>query len=221
MSLNVLIGCEFSGVVREAFRRWWFKGADGEVGRCNAWSCDVLPAKDGSPFHYQEDIFKALNRQAWDIVVLHPPCTALCVSGNSTYGAGKPKHAERLRAVEWTSELWERACEACPHVALENPVGVLPRMAGMKPAQYIQPWQFGHAEQKKTGLWLHGLPCLEESDNVRAEMEQLPKRERERLHYLPPSADRWAIRSTTYDGIASAMAAQWGLFVSRKLSGVV
>jgi hypothetical protein len=219
--LNVLIGCEFTGTVREAFRKWHFVGRGGASGQCNAWSCDLLPAADGSPYHYKENVFKALNRQRWDVIILHPPCTALAVSGNRWYGEGQPKHSERLRAVEWTAELWERACDVCEHVALENPVGVLPRMAGMKPSQYVNPWQFGHPEQKKTGLWLHGLPRLEETRNVRAEMDRMPKRYRQRLHYLPPSADRWAIRSKTFDGIAGAMAAQWGLFVARKYKGRV
>jgi hypothetical protein len=92
---------------------------------------------------------------------------------------------------------------------MENPVGILPRLAGLIPAQYIQPWMFGHMETKKTGLWLHGLPVLSETNNVWWEAMRLPKRERQRLHYLPPSPDRWKIRSTTYQGIAEAMAAQW------------
>lgn len=93
---------------------------------------------------------------------------------------------------------------------MENPVGVLPRLGMIKPAQYVQPYQFGHMEQKKTGLWLHNLPELRPTNDVYEEMMKLPKNERERLHYLPPSPDRWKIRSTTFQGIADAMAAQWG-----------
>lgn len=196
----VLIGCEYSGVVREAFRQM---GHD-------AWSCDLLPADDESEYHLQCDVFEAIDSREWDLIILHPPCTALAVSGNAWYGSGMPKHGERLEAVKWTLRLWEHAKSACGKVALENPVGVLPRMAGMKNTQYIQPWQFGHPESKKTGLWLHGLPKLAETNNVFSVFESLPKNERQRLHYLPPSKDRWKIRSTTFQGIAEAMALQWG-----------
>jgi len=95
-------------------------------------------------------------------------------------------------------------------VCFENPVGVLRRLGGMIKPQFVQPYMFGHLEQKKTGLFLHGLPELKETKNVFGEMMQLPKNVRERLHYLPPSPDRWKIRSTTYQGIADAMATQWG-----------
>ena len=93
---------------------------------------------------------------------------------------------------------------------MENPVGILGSMAGLKPNQYIQPYQFGHMEQKKTGLWLYNLPELVETDNVREAMMELPIKERQRIHYLPPSTDRWKIRSKTFNGIAAAMAQQWG-----------
>ena len=143
---------------------------------------------------------------------MHPPCTALTVAGNSTYGEGQAKYQQRLEAVEWTVNLWELAKQhARIGVCMENPVGVLPRMGGIKPAQYVQPYWFGHMEQKKTGLWLDRLPPLVATNDVYEQMMLLPKRERERLHYLPPSADRWKIRSTTFRGIADAMAEQWGL----------
>ena len=129
----------------------------------------------------------------------------MAVSGNSTYGKGKPKHHKRLESIEWTIKLWEYAKNNADYVAMENPVGVLP----VKPTHYIQPYQFGHTEQKKTGLWLHNLPKLHETVNVYNDMMRLPKRERERLHYLSPSKDRGKLRSVTFKGIAEAMAMQW------------
>ena len=196
--LKVLVGCEYSGTVRDAFRRL---GHD-------AMSCDILPTDVDGP-HHQGDVFDLLG-QRWDLIIAHPPCTALTVAGNSTYGEGQPKYAERLASVEWTVGLWNRCKEASPRVCMENPVGVLRRLGGMHAPQYIQPYEFGHMEQKKTGLFLHGLPNLKPTNNVYEEMMKLPKRERERLHYLPPSPDRWKLRSTTFAGIAEAMAAQWG-----------
>jgi len=187
--MNILIGCEYSGAVREAFRS---KGH-------NAMSCDLLPADDNSPHHMQCDIYEAINtRDHWDIIIMHPPCTALAVSGNRWYGRGQPKHAERLDSIRWTMELWEYAKTKSDRVCMENPVGVLP----VKPTQYVQPWQFGHGETKKTGLWLHGLEPLTPTDIVEGREQRIWK--------MPPSANRWKLRSETYAGIANAMADQWG-----------
>ena len=196
--MRVLIGCEYSGVVRDAFIA---KGHD-------AISCDLLPTDSPGP-HYQGDIFDMLE-QEWDLIIMHPPYTALTVAGNSTYGEGQPKYQERLDSVEWTRKLWDECNYVSRHICFENPVGVLQRLGNFHKPQYIQPYQFGHLEQKKTGLFLNGLPDLIPTNDVYEEMMKLPKRERERLHYLPPSPDRWKIRSTTYQGIASAMAEQWG-----------
>jgi len=199
--MNILIGCEYSGIVREAFRK---------KGHC-AYSCDILPADDQSEWHIQNDVISAINEALpWDLIILHPPCTALTVAGNSTYGKGMPKSHERLKALAWTHELWRIAKTRANQVALENPVGVLNSIDGMPKPHYVHPWQFGHPEQKKTGLWLHNLPPLKPTNDVYDEMMLLPKNERQRLHYLPPSADRWKIRSTTFQGIADAMADQWG-----------
>jgi len=199
--MKVLVGCEYSGVVREAFRR---------KGHC-AYSCDILPADDQSEWHIENDVISAINESLpWDLIILHPPCTALTVAGNSTYGKGMTKNDERLKAIEWTHYLWNVAKARANQVALENPVGVLNSIDGMPKPHYVHPWEHGHLEQKKTGLWLHGLPPLKPTNNVYDEMMLLPKNERQRLHYLPPSADRWKIRSTTFQGIADAMADQWG-----------
>ena len=194
--MKVLIACEYSGVVREAFRK---RGHD-------AWSCDLLPADDGSQYHFEGDCWPIIA-QGWDLIIMHPPCTALAVSGNAHYGTGKPKNHMRAEAIEWTLSLYDHAKQYAPRVAFENPVGVLP----VKPTQYVQPYQFGHPESKKTGLWLHNLPPLTDTNT-------LPKPERgywdnqtpSGQNKLAPSADRWKIRSTTYQGIADAMAEQWG-----------
>ena len=195
--MRVLVACESSGTVREAFR---MKGYD-------AWSNDMLPADDSSEYHIQGDCVEAIKSREWDLIIMHPPCTALAVSGNAWYGKDMPKHQERLEAIEWTMNLWNLATSVCNHVCMENPVGVLP----IKPTQYIQPYQFGHPESKKTGLWLHGLNSLEDTDNVKEIHDSLPRKERMRIHYLSPSKDRWKIRSKTFQGIADAMAAQWPL----------
>lgn len=121
-----------------------------------------------------------------------------------------PKHHLRLEAARWTEMFWELCKRKSYAVAFENPVGVLSRLTSLPKAAYVQPYQFGHMEQKKTGLHLHNLPPLVETKNVYEQMILLPKNVRERLHYLPPSADRWKIRSKTYSGIAEAMALQWG-----------
>ena len=194
--MRVLVACEYSGVVREAFRK---RGHD-------AYSCDLLPADDGSQYHFEGDCWPIIA-QGWDLIIMHPPCTALAVSGNAHYGTGKPKNHLRAEAIEWTLSLYDHAKQHAPRVAFENPVGVLP----VKPTQYVQPYQFGHPESKKTGLWLHNLPPLTDTNT-------LPKPERgywdnqtpSGQNKLAPSADRWKIRSTTYQGIADAMAEQWG-----------
>ena len=197
--MKILIACEYSGIVRDAFIA---RGHD-------VISCDLLPTDKLGP-HHEGDVFELLE-QKWDLIVAHPPCTALTVAGNSTYGEGQPKYAERLKSAEWTEMFWEACKNAAPKVCFENPVGVLARLTGMPRAKYVQPYQFGHREQKKTGLFLHNLEPLIETDNVYEEMMKLPKNVRERLHYLPPSPDRWKIRSRTFQGIADAMAEQWGV----------
>jgi len=196
--MKVLIGCEFSGIVRDAFLA---RGHD-------AISCDLLPTEKPGP-HFQGDIVEMLY-QEWDLIIAHPPCTALTVAGNSTYGEGKAKYQTRLDSVAWTMGLWGKCKEMSTKVCFENPVGVLQRLGGMKEPQYIQPYWFGHMEQKKTGLFLHNLPPLKMTKVVYTEMMKLPKHIRERVHYLPPSPDRWKLRSITFQGIADAMASQWG-----------
>jgi len=193
--LNVLIACEHTGAVRDAFN------ALGHTAVSN----DLLPdASTTGGSHLVGDCREAIlagpdgNGGSWDIIIMHPPCTALAVSGNRWYGRGKEKATERTEAIAWTLDLWKLATERCDRVAMENPVGVLP----MKATQYVQPWQFGHGETKKTGLWLHGLAPLTATDVVEGREPRVWK--------MGPSADRWALRSATYRGIAEAMADQWG-----------
>ncbi len=184
--MRVLVACEYSGRVRDAFIA---KGHDSV-------SCDLLPTDAEGP-HYQADCLEII-RHGWDLIIMHPPCTALAVSGNRWYGKGMPKYGERLESVAWTVDLWEFAKSHSPKVAMENPVGVLP----FKPTQYIQPWQFGHGETKKTGLWLHNLPPLTPTDIVEGREQRIWK--------MGPSPERAKMRSETYVGIANAMADQWG-----------
>ncbi len=186
--MKVLIACESSGKVREAFRKLGHE----------AWSNDILPADDVSEFHIQGDCVEVIKR-GWDLIIMHPPCTALCVSGNRWYGKGMPKHQARIDSMAWTVALWELAKFHAERVCMENPVGVIQ----MPATQYVQPWQFGHGETKKTGFWLHNLPALTPTDIVEGREN--------RVHKMPPSQDRWKKRSETYQGIADAMADQWGI----------
>jgi len=190
--MKVLIGCEESQEVCKAFRA---KGHE-------AYSCDLQDCSGGKPeWHIKGDVLNYLD-DGWDIVILHPPCTAITVSGNRWYGVGQPRHNERVEAVKWTQELWDKATSVCGKVALENPVGVLNSMGDFPKPHYIQPWQFGHGETKKTGFWLHGLEPLKPTNIVEGRDQRIWK--------IPPSEDRGKLRSKTFPGIAKAMADQWG-----------
>ena len=204
--MRVLVACEFSGTVRNAFRK---RGHD-------AWSCDILPADDGSEHHYQDDIRNVLgrgkpwNEPSWDLMIAHPPCTYLTNSGVTWLHRDPTRWAKLDEAAEFFKMLLDAPI---PRIAIENPIMhkyAKERIGGMKQSQVIQPWMFGHPESKATCLWLKNLPTLKETKNVKEEMLKLPDSERQRLHWLPPSADRWKLRSTTYSGIADAMATQWG-----------
>jgi site-specific DNA-cytosine methylase len=192
--MKVLVACEYSGIVREAFA---LKGH-------NAWSCDLLPTDQPSDKHIQGDVLEIINDK-WDLIIAHPPCTHLSVSGAARW-AEKVADGRQQAAIKFVEDIWNANC---PFIAVENPVGALSTRSKLgKASQYIQPYEFGHAEQKKTGLWLKGLPKLIPTDVI--DVSNLPDNQRQRLHYLPPSKDRWKIRSTTFQGIANAMADQWG-----------
>lgn len=181
--MRVLVACEYSGRVRDAFLAL---GHD-------ALSCDLLLTESAGP-HYQGDVRDVLDR-GWDLLVAHPPCTDLAVSGARWF---KDKVKEQAEALDFVRLLLGAPI---PRIALENPVSVISSRI-KKPDQVIQPWQFGHGETKATCLWLKGLPRLVPT-NIVAGREA-------RVHRMPPGPDRWKERSRTYEGVAAAMAMQWG-----------
>lgn len=200
--MRVLVACEYSGVVRDAFL---LAGHD-------AMSCDLLPTDAPGP-HYQGDVRDVLD-YPWDLMIAHPPCTHLSVSGArwaTDHWVRSEKHHE---GQYWHDGSAKRAAQAealnfvkmlmaadIPHKAIENPISIISSRI-RKPDQIIQPWQFGHGETKATCLWLKNLPLLQPTKVVDGREP--------RVHKMPPSADRWKLRSATYPGIADAMADQWG-----------
>lgn len=180
--MKVLVACEFSGIVRDAFI------AHGH----DAISCDLLPTERPGP-HYQGDVRDVLA-DGWDLMVAHPPCTYLAVSGARWFAQRRPQQAAALAFVRLLLDA------PIPRIALENPVSVISSQI-RRPDQIIQPWQFGHGETKATCLWLKNLPRLEPTRVVDGRAA--------RVHRMPPSRDRWRERSRTLPGIAEAMAAQW------------
>lgn len=188
--MNVLVACEYSGTVREAF------AARGH----NAWSCDLLPT-DKPGQHYQCDVLEvAYNKSMhWDLMIAHPPCTHLAVSGSRHFASKVAKNPRiQLDALQFVLDLMSAPIQ---RICIENPVSIISSRI-RKPDQCIQPWQFGHGETKKTCLWLKGLPLLQPTNIVEGRSD--------RIHKMPPSADRWKLRSTTYAGIAAGMSEQWG-----------
>lgn len=196
--MKVLIACEFSGTVRDAFAA---RGHD-------AWSCDLLPTEKPGQ-HIIGDVLDVLNL-GWDLMIAHPPCTYLANSGERWLKNNPERQQKRKEAVEFVRALWGSPIS---RVAIENPVGHL-STAFMPPSQKIQPFYFGDPEWKTTCLWLRGLPPLMFTNKVMPDMTigggVRPGRLSSRLHRLSPSPDRWKERSRTYQGIAEAMADQWG-----------
>ena len=182
--MKVLVACEYSGVVRDAFLR---------AGHY-ALSCDLLPCEStASGDHYQGDVRDVLDH-GWDLMIAHPPCTHLAVSGARWF---KDKQVEQAEALDFVRLLLGAPIK---RIALENPISIISSRI-RKPDQIIQPWMFGHGETKATCLWLRNLPLLQPT-NIVSGREQ-------RIHKMPPSPNRWKERSRTYQGIADAMAAQW------------
>ena len=181
--MRVLVACEFSGVVRDAFLK---RGHD-------AVSCDLLDTESPGP-HVKGDVLEILN-DGWDLMVAHPPCQHLAVSGARWF---KDKLLEQAAAVWFVRDLLDARI---PRIALENPVSVISTRI-RKPDQSIQPWQVGHGEVKKTCFWLKNLPALVPTRVVDGREA--------RVHRAPPSPDRWKKRSVTFAGVAAAMAEQWG-----------
>ena len=180
--MKVLVACEFSGIVREAFRK---RGHD-------AWSCDLLPTETPGQ-HIQGDVLKTLG-DGWNLMIAHPPCTHLSVSG-ARWFANKQK--EQVDARRFFMALVNAPIEK---ICIENPIGIM-STCYRKPEQIIQPWQFGHGETKATCLWLKNLPLLKPTNIVSGRENRIWKE--------PPSKDRWKKRSRTFQGIADAMATQW------------
>jgi hypothetical protein len=195
--MKVLIACEYSGKVRDAFIK---KGHD-------AISCDLLPTDQPGP-HYQGDVLDILD-DGWDMLIAHPECTYLTNSGVCWLHRDPQRWIKLFKAAAFFKRLLN--CNI-PKKCIENPIQhkYAKQLIGMGQSQIIQPWMFGHPEKKATCLWLENLTLLEPTDNVKSEIELLPKNKQQRLHYLPPSKDRWKIRSTTFDGVANAFAEQWG-----------
>ena len=183
--MKVLVACEFSGTVRDAFIR---AGHD-------VMSCDLLPTEYLGP-HYQGDVFEVIN-DGWDLMIAHPPCSHLAVSG-ARHFAEKRASGVQQEALEFVRRLMN--C-GIPKLCIENPVSIISSQI-RKPDQIIHPWQFGHGETKATCLWLKGLPKLTPTNIVDGREAK--------VHRMPPSPDRWKDRSRTYQGIADAMAEQWG-----------
>lgn len=181
--MKVLVACEFSGTVRDAFKA---RGHD-------AWSCDLLPTEVAGN-HYEGDIRDILYGDDWDLMVAHPPCTHLAVSGARWF---KDKQVEQAEALDFVRMLLDAPV---PRIALENPKSIISTKV-RKPDQIIQPWQFGHGETKTTCLWLKGLPPLVPTNIVEGREQ--------RIYLMSPGPNRWKERSRTYQGIADAMAEQW------------
>lgn len=191
--MRVLIACEYSATVRDAFRARGF----------DAWSCDLLPTEGDPAFHMTGDAISIIYGYQWDLVISHPPCTDLAVSGARHF------EAKRADGRQQRSLGFVRAIMAAPvkHWALENPVSIISSQI-RKPDQVIQPWQHGHGETKATCLWLHNLPPLRPSNIVEGRSD--------RIHKMPPGPNRWKERSRTYQGIADAMAQQFGDYLLGK-----
>ena len=192
--MRVLIACEYSGTVRDAFRA---QGHD-------AMSCDLLPTDRPGP-HHQGDVFDIIG-DGWDMMIAHPPCTHLAVSGAKHFAA-KIADGRQAAALFFVRRLLDAPI---PRIALENPVSIISSQI-RKPDQIIQPWMFGHEATKTTCLWLKGLPHLVPTDIVGKGERHVTKGGKSLpvWYNLPPSPNRWKIRSATFRGIADAMAAQW------------
>lgn len=196
--MRVLVACEYSGRVREAFRK---RGHD-------AWSCDLLESEDESSYHFKGDVFHAIEFFPWDLIIAHPPCTDLAVSGARHFPA-KIEDGRQQRSLDFVQALMNAPCDK---IAIENPISIISSKI-RKPDQIIQPWMFGHPETKSTCLWLKGLPKLvpnDDAEHVKAHMMTLTPQERNRVFHMTPGPNRWKERSRTYQGIADAMAEQWG-----------
>ena len=199
--MNVLVDCEFSGIVRDEFRA---------LGH-SAWSCDLLPCEGNPRYHIQGDALEAIadgrptDGAPWDLLIAHPPCTHTAVSG-ARWFEEKRRDGRQQAAVQFFMALVNADV---PLISIEHPISIMSTLY-RKPDQIVQPWQFGHGETKATCLWLKGLPPLAPTDVVDGRVA--------RVHRIPPGEDRWRERSRTFPGIARAMAKQWGGLAPRNES---
>lgn len=207
--MRVLVACEFSGKVREAFRK---NGHD-------AWSCDLEPSADNSPFHIQGDVLDLIYNGTWDLMIAHPPCTYLCVTGNKWF---KDEYKERFPtrqqdrkdAIEFFLKLYNAPI---PKIAIENPVGIISTVL-RPPDQYVHPYMFGEPYSKKTGLWLKNLPKLKPTDIVDKGQFTTYKSGKKCADWYSTNCDsltmkeRQKIRNTTFQGLADSMANQWNAY---------
>lgn len=191
--MKVLIACEYSGVVRDAFLK---------LGH-HAISCDLLPSDSKNGDHYEGNVFDIIN-DGWDLMIAHPPCTYLCSSGLHWNKRRPDRALETEKAIEFFMALYD---SGVPRIAIENPIGCLSTRF-RKPDQIIQPWQFGEDASKATCLWLKNLPILHPTQIIKK--ERYSNQTASGQNNLGPSPDRWKLRSKTYQGIADAMAEQWG-----------
>lgn len=194
---QILIGCEESGTIQQAFA---------DAGFYNAYSCDLLPTRGNPDRHYKRDIVEIIEttNRIWDLIILHPDCTAMSLSGNAHYGVGMDRYQERLDAIAWTFRLWELAKSKSKRTALENPTSVIFQHLDA-PVVWVNPWEHGHDDSKKTGFAVKELPRILPTD-MREQRDQT-------ILYMSPGPNRKRNRSKTYDGIASALVEQWGWYL--------
>jgi len=186
--MRILVACEYSAIVRDAFR------ARGHY----AWSCDLLPTEGDPEWHIEGSVLPEMaHGEYWDLMIAHPPCTHLAVSGARHFPA-KRADGRQQEALAFVQKLMDAPIN---RICVENPISIISSQI-RKPDQIVQPWQFGHGETKATCLWLKGLPRLVPTNIVEGRSD--------RIHKMPPGPNRWKERSRTYQGIADAMAEQWG-----------
>lgn len=187
--MAILVGCEESQVITAALRAAGYE----------AYSCDLLPTRGSADWHIKGDVLDAVASRHWQLIILHPDCTKMAVSGNRWYGRGTPGHQDRIDQIKWTLQLWNLAKLCSDRVALENPVSVI--FSHLPNVHYIQPWQFGHGETKKTGFALHNLPPLVPTNIVDGREQRIWK--------MAPGENRKRDRSETFKGVADAIVSQW------------
>jgi hypothetical protein len=185
----ILVGCEESQIITSALRKAGHE----------AYSCDLQATRGNLDWHFKQDIMEVIPTRTWDLIILHPDCTAMAVSGNRWYSQGMPYHQKRLDQIKWTISLWNLAKKHSKKVALENPVSVIFKY--LPNVFYLQPWQHGHGETKKTGFALYNLEPLKPTNIVEGREQRIWK--------MPPSKTRKRDRSTTFPGIAKAIVEQW------------